>query len=38
MKKAATTNKQILNGWTPFLFTMREEDQSFNKVLLGQNN
>ena len=35
MKK---TNKQILNGCNPCLFTMRQDDQSFNKALLGQNN
>ena len=34
MKK--TTNK--LNGCNPCLFTMRQDDQSFNKALLGQNN
>ena len=31
-------NKQILNGCTPCLFTMRQEDQLFDKALLGQNN
>ena len=31
-------NKQILNGSIPCLFTMRQEDQSFDKALLGQNN
>ena len=36
MKK--TTNKQILNGRNPCLFTMRQDDQSFDKALLGQNN
>ena len=38
MKKKTTPNKQILNGSTPCLFTMRQEDQSFDKALLGQNN
>ena len=37
-KTTTTTNKQILNGCTPCLFTMREEDQSFDKAWLGQNN
>ena len=37
-KKTATTNNKILNGCTPCLLTMRQEDQSFNKALLGQNN
>ena len=36
--KKPTTNKQILNGWTPCLFTMRQEVQSFDKALRGQNN
>ena len=36
MKK--NNNKQILNGCTFCLFTMRQKDQSFDKVLLGQNN
>ena len=36
MNKKTTTNKQILNGCIPCLFTMRQEDQSFNKALLGQ--
>ena len=37
MKTTTTTNKQILSGCTPCLFTMRQEDQyqSFNKALLG---
>ena len=33
-KKKATTNKQILNACTPCLFTMRQQDQSFDKALL----
>ena len=28
------TNKKILSGCTTCLFTMRQEDQSFNKALL----
>ena len=32
--KKKTTNKQILHGCTTCLFTMRQEDQSFNKALL----
>ena len=35
MKKTAI-NKQILDRCTPSLFTIRQESQSFNKVLLGQ--
>ena len=35
MKKTAKT-KQIVNGCTPCLFTMRQEGQSFNKALVGQ--
>ena len=31
-------NKQILDGCAPCLFSIREEDQSFDKALLGQNN
>ena len=34
MKKKNNKQKQILNGCTPCLFTMRQEDQSFDKVLL----
>ena len=30
--------KQILNGCTLYLFTMRQEDQTFDKALLGENN
>ena len=37
-KKNKTINKQILNGCTPCFFAMRQEDQSFDKALLGQNN
>ena len=36
--KTTTTKKQILNECTPCLFTVRQEDQSFDKELLGQNN
>ena len=36
MKKKTTKTKQIVNGCTPCLFTMRQEGQSFNKALLGQ--
>ena len=36
--KTTTTNKKILNGCTPCLFTMKQEDQSFDKALLWQNN
>ena len=32
------SNKQILNGCTLCLFTMRQEGQSCNKALLGQRN
>ena len=38
MNEKITTNKQILNGCTPCLFTMRQEGQSFDKALRGQNN
>ena len=38
MNEKITKNKQILNGWTPCLFTMRQEGQSFDKALRGQNN
>ena len=31
-------NKQILNGSTPCLITMRQKDQSFGKALDGRNN
>ena len=34
MNEKTTTNKQILNGCTPCLFTMKQEDQSFDKALL----
>ena len=37
-KKKKTINKQILNGCNPCFFAMRQEDQSFDKALLGQNN
>ena len=37
MNEKTTTNKQILNGCTPCLFTMRQEGQSFDKALLGQS-
>ena len=37
MKKNPTTSKQILNGCTPCLFSKRQEYQSFDKALLGQN-
>ena len=37
-EKQAATNKQISHGSTSCLFTMRREDQSFDKALLGQNN
>ena len=37
-EKTTTINKEILNGCTPCLFTMRQGDQSFDKTLLGQNN
>ena len=37
-KNNTTTNKQILNGCTPCLFTMRQEDLLFDKALQGQNN
>ena len=37
-EEKTTTNKQILNGCTPCLFTTRQEDQSFDKALLVQNN
>ena len=30
--------KKILNGCTPCLFTMRQEDLLFDKALQGQNN
>ena len=33
-KKQKETIKQILHGCTTSLFTMRQEDQSFNKPLL----
>ena len=33
-KKKAITCKQILNAYTPCLFTMRQQDQSFDKALL----
>ena len=37
--KKTTTNKQTnISGCTLCLFTMRQEDQSFDKALLGQNN
>ena len=36
--KNTTTNKQILNGCTPCLFTMRQKDQSFGKAYLEKNN
>ena len=36
--KEKKTNKQILKEYTPCLLTMRQEDQSFDKALLGQNN
>ena len=36
--RKTTTNKQILNGCTPYLFTMSQEDQTFDKALLGENN
>ena len=36
MNKKKKTNKKILNGCTPCLFTMRQEDQPFDKLLLGQ--
>ena len=35
-KKTTITNKQILNGCTPCLFTIRQEGMSFNKAWLGQ--
>ena len=38
MNEKKNNNKQILNGSIPCLFTMRQEDQSFDKALLGQNN
>ena len=38
MNEETTTNKEILNAYTPCLFTMRQEDQSFHKALLEQNN
>ena len=38
MNEKTTTNKKILNGCTPCLFTMRQEDQPFDKALPGQNN
>ena len=31
-------NKQILNGSTPCLFTLRQKDQSFGKALVRRNN
>ena len=31
-------NNQTLNECTPSLLTMRQEDQSFDKALLGQSN
>ena len=34
--KKTTTNKQILSGCTPCLFTIRQVGQSFDKALLGQ--
>ena len=34
--KKTTTTKQIVNGCTPCLFTMRQEGQSFDKALRGQ--
>ena len=34
--KKTTTTKEIVNGCTPCLFTMRQECQSFDKTLLGQ--
>ena len=37
-KKQQEANKQMLNGCTLCVFTMRQEDQSFDKTLLGQNN
>ena len=37
-EKNPTINKQILNGCTPCFSAMRQEDQSFDKALLGQNN
>ena len=37
-KTTTTTNKQILNICTPCLFTMRQDDESFDKALLGQSN
>ena len=38
MNEKKNNNKQTLNGSIPCLFTMRQEDQSFDKALLGQNN
>ena len=38
MNEKKPSNKQILNGITPCLFIMKQEDQSFDKALLGQNN
>ena len=37
-EETTTTHKEILNGCTPCLFTMRQEDQSFHKASLEQNN
>ena len=33
--KKTTKTKQIVNGCTPCLFTVRQEGRSFGKVLLG---
>ena len=38
MNEKNPRNKQRLNGCTPCLFTMRQEGQTFDKALLGQNN
>ena len=35
-EKKTTTTKQIVNGCTPCLFTMRQKVQSFNNALQGQ--
>ena len=35
-EKIKTKTKQIVNGCTHCLFTMRQESQSFDKALLGQ--
>ena len=36
--KKQQQTKKILNGCTPCLFTLRQEDQPFDKALPGQNN